>query len=317
MKSVADILANQSTPGFSIEVLPPIKGKSINQLFADLDKLTAFHPLFVNITTHHSEPIFLPLADGNLRKMFVRRRPGTVAVASAIQNRYNIPVVPHIICSGFSPEETEYVLIDLDFLGIHDLFLLRGDNDKETFVPKNVSHQYASQLIEQVNNFNSGKSIDGSDFEKPSTLFTFGVAGYPEKHAEAPNLKTDIDRLKQKVDMGADYVVTQLFYDNQKFYRFVDSAMSAGISVPIIPGLKPLSRKKQLSVIPSVFGTEIPQSLVESISSASDDNEVKKIGQDFLLSQADDLIHHGVNCVHFYTLGAVDTICNVLSSLFK
>lgn len=315
MPSVAQILRNRQTTGFSIEVLPPLKGKGITRLFADLDKLTEHHPLFVNITTHHSEPVYQPAEGGNLRKTFVRKRPGTVAVAAAIHNRYNIPTVPHIICRGFSPEETEYVLIDLDFLGISDLFLLRGDTDKDTLVPVAESHAHATDLIAQVVDFNKGITIDGAQVEPPSQPFSFGVAGYPEKHAEAPNFKTDIDFLKRKVDMGAEYIITQLFYDNEHFYRFVDAARAAGIDVPIVPGLKPLSRKAQLSILPRIFNTEIPQELVDKVVSANDD-DVKKIGRDWLLTQAADLKEHGVPCVHFYTLGAVDTVCSVVRELY-
>ena len=315
MTSVAEILRSRTSTGFSIEVLPPLKGKGIDRLFADLDKLTRFKPLFVNITTHHSEPVYQPADGGNLRKVFVRKRPGTVAVAAAIQHRYNIPTVPHIICRGFSPEETEYVLIDLNFLGIKDLFLLRGDTDKEVLVPVNESHAHATDLIKQVLDFNDGLILDGQRVDKPEVPFSFGVAGYPEKHAEAPNMKTDIEWLKRKVDLGAEYVITQLFFGNEHFYRFVDTARAAGIDVPIIPGLKPLSRKAQLSVLPRIFNTEIPEQLVEKVSSASDD-DVRTIGRDWLLSQASDLKEHGVPCVHFYTLGAVDTVCSVAQELY-
>ncbi|MBQ3636119.1 MAG: methylenetetrahydrofolate reductase [Bacteroidales bacterium] len=315
--SVAEILKNRTQTGFSIEILPPLKGKNLNKVFADLDKLVEHKPLFVNITTHHSEPVYMAAGDdGNLRKVFVRKRPGTVAVAAAIRHRYNIPTVPHIICMGFSPEETEYVLIDLNFLGVTDLLVLRGDTDKETLVPREASHKFAIDLIQQVNDFNNGKSIDGSLFEKPDVPFSYGVAGYPEKHSEAPNLETDIQRLKAKVDMGAQYVVTQLFYDNDHFYRFRDKAHAAGINVPIIPGLKPLSKKKQLSILPSVFNTEIPQPLVQQVEAAKDDSESRKIGTDWLFRQSEDLKAHGVPCIHYYTLGAVDMVCDVVKNLF-
>ena len=315
MTSVAEILRSRQTTGMSVEVLPPLKGNGIGKIFSDLDKLIKYNPLFVNITTHHSEPIYQPADGGNLRKVFVRKRPGTVAVAAAIQHRYGIPTVPHIICQGFSPEETEYVLIDLNFLGVSDLFLLRGDTDKEVLVPKEVSHQHATDLIEQVMNFNSGKSIDGSVAEPTHVPYSFGVAGYPEKHAEAPNMQSDIELLKRKVDMGAEYIITQLFYNNEHFYRFVDQAQAAGISVPIIPGLKPISRKSQINVLPRVFNTEIPADLVNKILVAND-ADVKAIGRDHLLAQAQDLKAHGVPCVHFYTLGAVDTVCSVAEELF-
>lgn len=316
MPSVAEILRSQKQAGFSIEVLPPVKGKGTEKLMSDIEKLMRFNPLFVNITVHHSEPVYQPADGGNLHKTFVKKRPGTVAVAAAINHRFGIPAVPHIICHGFTPEETEYSLIDLNFLGIHDLFLLRGDNDKESLVPNGQSHAHATDLIAQVNDFNRGLMTDGQQVDPPSTPFSFGVAGYPEKHAEAPNMRSDLEWLKRKVDMGAEYVITQLFYNNEHFYRFRDQAAAAGIDVPIVPGLKPISRKSQLSVLPSVFATEIPDSLVKTIE-AADDADVKAIGRDFLLSQARDLAAHGVPCVHFYTLGAVDTVCSVAEELYK
>lgn len=315
MPSVADILRSRETTGFSVEVLPPLKGRGIEKLFSDLDKLMRFSPLFVNITTHHSEPVYHPAEGGNLRKVFVRKRPGTVAVAAAVQSRYGVPTVPHIICRGFSPEETEYVLIDLNFLGIRDLLLLRGDSDKDVLVPAELSHQHATGLIEQVVGFNRGVSIDGGVAEPPARPFSFGVAGYPEKHAEAPNMDVDIDWLKRKVDMGAEYVVTQLFFRNEHFYRFVDRVRAAGVDVPIVPGLKPVSRKSQMSILPKVFNAEIPQELVEAVERA-DDADVRAVGRDWLLRQAADLRDHGVPCVHFYTMGAVDTVCSVAEELY-
>lgn len=316
MPSVAEILRSQKQAGFSIEVLPPVKGKGTEKLMSDIEKLMRFNPLFVNITVHHSEPVYQPAEGGNLHKTFVKKRPGTVAVAAAINHRFGVPAVPHIICHGFTPEETEYSLIDLNFLGIHDLFLLRGDNDKESLVPQDQSHAHATDLIAQVNDFNRGQLLDGQTAEPLATPFSYGVAGYPEKHAEAPNMKSDIEYLKRKVDMGAQYVITQLFYNNDNFYRFRDLVTAAGVDVPIVPGLKPISRKKQLSILPSVFATEIPEALVKQIE-AADDADVKAIGRDFMLSQAQDLVAHGVPCVHFYTLGAVDTVCSVAEQLYK
>ncbi len=320
MPSVAEIiktLQENKQTGFSVEILPPLKGKNISKTFADIEKLAQFGPRFVNITTHPSEPVFKETADGTLRKLFVRKRPGSVAVAAAIQHRFGLPTVPHIICNGFTKEETEYVLIDLNFLGIHDLFLLRGDINKEILVPKDKCHPHATDLIRQVNNFNAGISIDGSTFDAPDAKFSFGVAGYPEKHEEAPNFNTDLRYLREKQDLGAEYVITQLFYDNQKYYDFVDKARAEGITIPIIPGLKPLSRKAQLSILPRTFSCQLPQDLVSAVENAPSDADVKEIGKNWLLQQADDLKSHGVPCVHFYTLGAVDTVCSVASQLFK
>lgn len=300
--------------GFSIEVLPPPRGKGPSRLRADMERMAKLGPLFVNITTHHSEPVFEQQPDGSLRKLFVRKRPGTVAVAAAIQQRYGIPTVPHIICNGFSREETEYVLIDLNFLGLRDLFLLRGDADKETLVPAHASHAHASDLIAQVNEFNAGRLLGAQAMEPPEQPFSFGVAGYPEKHAEAPNEDEDLRWLKRKVDLGAEYVITQLFYDNARFYRFRDRAVAAGINVPIVPGLKPLGRKAHLTVLPRVFGTVLPSELVERVE-AADEADVRKVGAEWLLRQAEDLAANGAPCVHFYTLGAVDVVCQTVEEL--
>lgn len=313
--NVGEILRNRTTTGMSIEVLPPAKGKGIEKLYADIDLLREFNPLFINITTHHSEPVYEKSPDGSLRKMFVRKRPGTVAVAASIQHKYGIPTVPHIICHGFTRAETEYVLIDLNFLGIKDLLVLRGDMDKEIVVPAAECHEHAIDLIDQINNFNAGHFLDG-DGEAPVNKFSFGVAGYPEKHAEAPNMASDIRHLKAKVDAGAEFVITQLFYDNQKYFDFVDRCRAEGINVPIIPGLKPLSRKKQLSVLPRTFCCELPEQLVKAVEAARDDAEVAEIGRQWLKQQCLDLIAHGVPCIHFYTMGAAKSIAQVAKEIF-
>ena len=241
--NVSDILTNRTSTGFSFEVLPPLKGRSIQQLFANIDRLMEFNPLYINITTHRSEMVFKSTADGLYRCITERSRPGTVAVAVAIQQKYGVPAVPHIICSGFSKTETEYALIDLNFLGINNLLVLRGDKAKHDnrFVPNENGYSHAIELARQVNNFNRGFFVDGTSMDiitdKP---FAYGVAGYPEKHEEAPNEEIDMMFLKQKVDMGADYIVTQMCFDNAKIYRFIERCREAGINVPIVPGLKPI-----------------------------------------------------------------------------
>lgn len=314
--TVAEILSNRQTTGFSIEVLPPIKGSSINKIYSNIDSFREYNPLFINITTHHSEPVYQTDVNGMLRKQFVRKRPGTVAVAAALQHRYGIPTVPHIICSGFTRSETEYVLIDLNFLGIHDLFVLRGDIDKECLVPVDECHKHATDLIDQINNINNGRFLDGTLNDPFETKFSFGVAGYPEKHEEAPNIETDIKFLKQKVDAGAEYIITQLFFDNKKYYDFVDKCRANGINVPIIPGLKPFSKKRQLNVLPKTFNCEIPQDLVDAINKCADDNAVKQVGIEWLTAQCRDLKAHGVPDIHFYTLMATDSVREVVKTIF-
>ncbi|MBE6340098.1 MAG: methylenetetrahydrofolate reductase [NAD(P)H] [Bacteroidales bacterium] len=314
--SVAEILRSRTQTGFSIEILPPIKGNSLQRTIENIDELKDFGPLFINITTHHSEPVYVPTNDGNLRKIFVRKRPGTVAVAAAIQNHYGIPTVPHILCNGFTRNETEYVLIDLNFLGIHDIFVLRGDADKEVMVPVSDCHLHATDLIGQINDINNGRFLDGTLNEPLTTKFSFGVAGYPEKHAEAPNMETDIKYLKAKVDAGAEYVITQLFYDNSRYFDFVKRCREAGITIPIIPGLKPIKKARQLNVLPRVFGCNMPQDLVNAIEKCKDDKAVQQVGIEWLTQQVRELKAAGVPDVHFYTLAAVDSVKAVLKSCF-
>lgn len=316
MATVSEILQQRSKTGFSIEVLPPLKGSSIEKVFANIDQFREFDPLYINITSHHSEPVYQTSEDGRYKKMFVRKRPGTVAVAAAIQHRYGIPTVPHIVCSGFTRSETEYVLIDLNFLGIHDLLLLRGDNDKETLVDAKECHRHASDLISQVNDFNEGKFLDGAISEPLATKFSYGVAGYPEKHEEAPNMDSDVRYLKAKVDAGAGYVVTQMFFDNEAYYKFVDKCRAAGITVPIIPGLKPIKKLSQLSVLPKVFGVNMPDVLVTELEKCKTDADAKQVGVEWLTMQCKDLMAHGVPNLHFYTLMAADSVMEVAKQIY-
>ncbi|MCQ2226883.1 MAG: methylenetetrahydrofolate reductase [Bacteroidales bacterium] len=314
--TVAEILRDRKTTGFSIEVLPPAKGSSLQKTFNSIDKLREFDPLFINITTHHSEAIYESSPDGSYKKMFVRKRPGTVAVAAALQQRYGIPTVPHVICQGFTRSETEYMLIDLNFLGIHDVFVLRGDLDKESRVDFADCHLHASDLIGQINDLNAGKFLDGTLNDPLEHNFSFGVAGYPEKHEEAPNIDSDIRYLKQKVDMGAEYIITQLFFDNAKYFDFVDRCRAAGINVPIIPGLKPISKKRQLTVLPRTFKCDMPNDLVKAIEACKDDAAVKQVGIEWMTMQSKELIAHGVPDIHFYTLMATDSVYAVAKQIY-
>ncbi len=266
--TIPEIIKAKGDRCFSIEVLPPLRGKGIGQLFGNIDSLREFNPAYINITTHRSEMVYKSTPDGLYQRVSERARPGTVAVAAAIQQRYGITAVPHIICSGFSKVETEYALIDLNFLGITNLLVLRGDKAKHepSFKPNDNGHAHASDLALQVNSFNRGLFLDGTEMEiVAETPFSYGVAGYPEKHDEAPNSELDMLWLKHKVDSGADYIVTQMFFDNSKFFDFVDKCRAAGINVPIIPGIKPIVSRKQLTVLPKIFHVDIPSELASAL----------------------------------------------------
>ena len=311
---------NKSTgkPVFSFEILPPLKGNSIQKVYNVIDKLKEFGPKYINITSHHSETVYVPQADGNLKKATVRKRPGTVAVAAAIQNKYGIQAVPHIICKGFTKEETEYALLDLNFLGISNLLLLRGDA-KSLDIPakdRDLYHEHATDLQRQVNLFNQGIALDGSKIEGIDTPFSYGMACYPEKHEEAPNMDSDIYYLKEKVRNGADYVVTQMFFDNEKYYSFVERCRKEGINVPIIPGIKPVVLKSQLTVLPRVFRTDIPEPFAAELRKCKTDDEVKEVGVEWSIEQCKDLIRHGVEGLHFYTLLASDSVRKIAEAIY-
>lgn len=312
---VTDLLNKSKKTAFSFEILPPMKGNSINRVYSIIDKLLEFDPKYINITTHHSESIYKTLDNGLLQKVNVRKRPGTVAIAAAIQQKYKIPAVPHIICKGFSKEETEYALIDLDFLGVHNLLLLRGDEKKLENGTEN-QHAYATDLQEQVNRFNEGIALDGSSFEKPATSFSYGVAGYPEKHEEAPNMDSDIFYLKEKVKNGAEYIVTQMFFDNQKYFEFVDRCRAEGITIPIIPGIKPLVFKNQLTVLPRIFRSDIPEAFAIELRKCKTDEEAKAVGTEWCIQQCKELIQKGVPSLHFYTLMATDSVRQVAKEVY-
>ena len=302
---------------FSFEVLPPLKGNGTEALFRNLDILCEYNPLHINITTHHSEYVYRELEDGNFERQRIRQRPGTIAIAAAIQHRYNIPVIPHIICSGTTAEDIEYELIDLQFLGIENVLLLRGDKarDDKTFVPTRGGYRHTTQLIEQVVKFNNGYFRDDTPIKNPGKKFSFGVACYPEKHEEAPNLERDMVYLKKKQDLGASYAVTQLFYDNEKFYRFVEKARSMGITIPIVPGLKPFAKLSQLTVVPKTFHCDIPEELAREVVKCKSDGDAWQLGVEWTLQQCRDLHAHGFNTVHFYTVSAVESVKEIMSKL--
>ena len=302
---------------FSFEVLPPLKGSGTEGLFRTIDKLKCFDPMFINITTHHSEYVYRELPNGQFERLRLRRRPGTIAIAAAIQQKYDLPVVPHVICSGATIEDIEYELIDLQFLGISNILLLRGDKAKDdrVFTPTQGGHTHTTELIQQVNRFNEGFFADGSSITKPGVKFTYGVACYPEKHEEAPNIDVDMQYLLIKQQLGASYAVTQLFYDNQKYYDFVKRAREIGVTIPIIPGLKPMAKLSQLTVVPRSFHCDIPNELAQEALKCKSDEDAKQLGIEWTLNQCRDLYAHGVNNIHFYTMSAVDSVKEVLEKV--
>lgn len=317
MKVVELINIHKDKKNFSFEVLPPLKGTGTGKLFATIDKLKEFDPLYINITTHHSEYVYRELDNGQFERMRIRRRPGTVAIAAAIQQKYGIPVIPHVICSGATIDHIEYELLDLQFLGIENLLLLRGDKAKDdrVFTPVAGGHAHTTDLIEQVNRFNSGYFADGSAIKVPGTPFGYGVACYPEKHDEAPNMEMDMGYLKMKQDMGAEYAVTQLFYDNSKYFDYVDKARAMGITIPIIPGIKPLAKLSQLTVVPKTFHCDLPQELAAEVKCCKTDDDAKQLGIEWATHQCQELYAQGINNIHFYTVSAVDSVAEVTRRL--
>ncbi len=315
--SVIDSINNSKSTAFSFEILPPLKGNSIQKVYNVIDKLREFDPKYINITSHHSENIYKTQADGTIQKVNIRKRPGSVAIASAIQNKYGIPAVPHIICKGFTKDETEYALIDLNFLGVHNLLLLRGDiKTLDTEQKPEQYHQHATDLQEQVNRFNQGIALDGSHIDGIETPFSYGMACYPEKHEEAPNMESDIRYAKQKVENGADYLVTQMFFDNSKYFSFVERCRQEGITVPIIPGIKPIVFCNQLTVLPRIFRSDIPEPLAIELRKCKSDEEAKEVGIEWAITQCKELMAHGVPSLHFYTMMASESVRRIAKEIY-
>ena len=314
---VTEHINNAKDTVLSFEILPPLKGKGIQSLYSHLDPLMEMKPAFINVTYHRSEHVFKKTADGNFKKVVVRKRPGTESICAAIMNKYNVDTVPHIICGGFSVSETEDALINLNYLGIDNVLLLRGDAAKNetNFEPEPGGHNYTIDLINQVQNLNAGIYQEEDLKNTTSTKFCVGVAGYPEKHFEAPNMETDMQFLKQKIEAGADYIVTQMFFDNSKYFAFVDACRAAGINVPIIPGLKPIFNKKQLTVLPKVFHIDLPTALSNEIAKCKDDADVEIVGAEWLLHQSIELKKAAVPALHYYTLGKPNLIAEVVKKL--
>lgn len=318
MKVTEHIRRAEGKTLFSIEVLPPLKGENIRSLFDHLDPLMEFKPQFVDVTYHREEYLFKKRPNGLLEKISTRKRPGTVGICAAIQNHYHVDTVPHIICGGFSREETENALIDLQFLGIDNVLVLQGDGIKNEgrFVPHPLGHAYASDLVKQVVDLNNGRYLD-EDLEQPHpSNFCIGVAGYPEKHFAAPNLKTDLRYLKQKVDLGAEYIVTQMFFDNARFFEFVQACRDIGIQVPIIPGIKPITTKTQVSILPTVFHIDLPEDLAEAVEKCKDNTEARQVGVEWTIQQSRELMKAGVPTLHFYSMGKSEPIYSIAKALF-
>jgi len=302
----------------SFEILPPLKGIGIQAVYDILDPLMEFSPPFIDVTYHREEFIYKQRDGGYYEKIAIRKRPGTVGICAAIMNRYQVDAVPHLICGGFTREETENALIDLSFLGIDNVLAIRGDVRKpdETFVPEPGGHTYAIDLVRQIVNMNQGKYLHEETRDGVNSNFCIGVAGYPEKHFEAPNMKSDLKFLKAKIDAGASYVVTQMFFDNEKYFDFVKQCRALGIQVPIIPGLKPLTKRSQLTTLPRTFYVNIPDELSEAVEKCKSDKEVRQVGIEWCIQQSKELMAAGVPVIHYYTLGSVKTIREVVSNVF-
>jgi methylenetetrahydrofolate reductase (NADPH) len=303
---------------FSLEILPPLKGQDMKSIITNLDPLMEFNPAFVDVTYHREEVVYDELENGLLKKRTIRKRPSTIAISTAIQHRYNVDAVPHLLAGGFNKDETENALIEMDFLGIENVLALRGDAapGETYFKALKDGHAYADGVVKQINDLNNGKYLDDKMEHAHATNFCIGVAGYPEKHFESPNIETDLEYLKAKIDAGADYIVTQMFFDNKKYFDFVDSCRRHGINVPIIPGLKPLSTKNQLRLLPHRFSLDLPCDLVREVDKCKDNKEVRQLGVEWAIQQSKELKAAGVPTLHFYTMGKSDNIQKIAKAVF-
>jgi len=315
---IIDTINQSNKTIFSFEILPPLKGQNINDIYANMDPLMEFDPPFINVTYHREEVVYKRLPSGLLEQKTVRKRPGTVGICAAIMNKYKIEPVPHILCGGFSKEDTENALIDLNFLGINNVLALRGDSmkDQTYFVPEAEGHTYAKDLVKQIVAMNKGHYLEEELQNQSPTNFCIGVAGYPEKHFEAPSLNLDIKSLKAKVDAGAEFIVTQLFFDNKKYFEFVAKCREAGITIPIIPGIKPIATKKQLSLLPHRFHVDIPDELAMEIIKCKDNEQARLVGIEWATQQCKELVAANVPVLHFYSMGKSDNIYAIAKELF-
>lgn len=314
---VTDALRQTGRTMLSFELLPPLKGSDASRIYRTIENLLEFNPRFINITTHRDEIEFRERPDGTIERRVVRKRPGTVAIAASIQHKYGIPVVPHIVCGGFTRSETEHVLIDLHFLGIDNVLALRGDGlrGEQIFRPEPMGNSHAIDLVHQISNLRKGIYLDPELKNKTPLDFCVGVAGYPEKHIEAPNMETDLCYLKQKVDAGADYIVTQMFFDNRVYFDFVDKCRSMGIDVPIIPGIKPIALMNQLTVLPKIFSISLPPELSKELHDCKTDDQARETGTTWAIHQAKELIAAGVPGLHIYTYGLSDNVREIAKAV--
>ena len=315
---VIDYIKQSDKTMLSFEILPPLKGKGIDSLFQEIEKLSLLNPSFINVTYHRRENQLIKDATGNEKIVQLAKRPGTVGICAAIKYKYNIEPVMHLICGGFTKEETEEALIELSYLGIENILALRGDarkSDNGIFYPEDGGNRYASELVAQVQNMNSGIYLGEHTAPKQPTNFCIGIAGYPEKHFEAMDMDTDLQYLKQKVEQGASYIITQMFFDNNKYFQFVENCRKIGIHIPIIPGLKPITLKKQLEVLPKIFHLHIPELLKKAIIKCEDDEACKQVGKEWLIQQSKELKKYGVPVLHYYTLSATNTIIDVVKQV--
>lgn len=318
MTKVIDIINKKTSPFASFELVPPLKGSDISKLYTAIEPLMEFAPPFINITFHRDEVEFRQKTDGTFEKVTLTKRPGSVAIAAAIMKRFPVEVVPHLICGGASKRKLENDLLDLNFMDIQNVIALRGDAipGQKYFTPEPDGHRYSCELVEQIHHMNQGIYLDENLKEAVHTNFCIGVAAYPEKHYEAPNLEIDIENLKHKVEAGADYIVTQMFFDNARFYHFVDQCRAAGISVPIIPGLKPISTHKHIEMLPRAFSIDLPQELMQEIRKCKDEKAIYEAGIEWCTAQSKDLLAHGVPSIHYYTMGKADNIRRILKRAF-
>ncbi|MDG2194531.1 MAG: methylenetetrahydrofolate reductase [NAD(P)H] [Polaribacter sp.] len=318
MKVTEHIKKANGKTGFSFEIIPPKKGNNIQELYNNIDPLMEFNPPFIDVTTSREEHVYIDKGNGLLDRKITRMRPGTVGICAAIKHKYDVDTVPHVLCGGFTKEETEYVLVDCHYLGIENVMALRGDamSHQKYFEATQGGHTYAAQLVAQMNDLSNGKYLHEVIESDYKAEFCIGVAGYPEKHLESPSLQSDLKRLKEKVDAGADYVVTQMFFDNQKYFDFVKAAREIGITVPIIPGVKPVAVKRHLQLLPQVFKIDLPEALIKSMDACKDNKAVRQVGVEWAIQQSKELLAYGVPLLHYYSMGKSDNIKAIAKGVF-
>ena len=310
---ITDHIKNAKKTLFSFEIVPPPKGHGIADLYKNIDPLMEFKPPFIDVTTSREEYIFIERGNGLMERKITRMRPGTLGICAAIQHKYNVDTVPHVLCGGFTKEETEYLLVDCMYLGINNIMALRGDAMKgeKYFEQTKGGHKYASDMVKQIQDLGSGKYLHEEILSEENNSFCIGVAGYPEKHIEAPSMNYDLQMLKKKVDAGADYIVTHMFFDNQKYFDFVNQAREIGINVPIIPGIKPIATKNHLQLLPQVFKIDLPETLINSVVKCKTNADVREVGIEWAIQQCKELLDFGVPVLHFYSMGKSDNILKI------